>query len=436
MTRRIEIELTSHADEVWTWRAAGAKLPKGSLPADAVPSGASVGDVLRAEVESGIDGLEIVGLVPKEQKADAAVDNRIEVIRTPQRESSVSVIYAPGARRRRDDGDRPPRRDGPGRRDGGRAPRRDGAERPDGPRRAERARRPEGAGRVGGEHREREGAGRRRGPDGAEGGGPARQRERERKPAVSTTHRNALLDTLGPEQLPVAEQLLRGGIPAVRKAIAEHQGAPGNAEAILGIAEELLPAVNLAVWKDRATAAQAEGSDLRLRDLRAVVAASRTVTLDEPGRALAKSLQELQERRVAAVRTEWVGRITNAIEQHRVVDALRVAQRPPDPSTRLPADLAVTLAEAVSAAMTADLDTAEWRQLLETVLDSPVRRTVRPAGIPPTPEAREAARRAAGLVPALAKLLGLKIPPPPPPRPMARRVTLTPMGGAGSAAAL
>ena len=52
----------------------------------------------------------------------------------------------------------------------------------------------------------------------------------------------------------------------------------------MAIAEQLLPLVNLASWKDRATTAQPAGKELRLRELRAVVAASRTVTLDDEGR--------------------------------------------------------------------------------------------------------------------------------------------------------
>ena len=47
------------------------------------------------------------------------------------------------------------------------------------------------------------------------------------------------------------------------------------------MADELLPVVRLADWKDRASVAQTTGKDYRLRELRAVVAASRTVNLDE-----------------------------------------------------------------------------------------------------------------------------------------------------------
>ena len=93
------------------------------------------------------------------------------------------------------------------------------------------------------------------------------------------------------------------------------------------------------------------------------------------------------------------------------------------------------MAAAAGAAMTAELEPAEWLALLEAVLESPVRRTVKPVGIPPAPETQEAARRAAGLVPELAKLLGLRIPPPPP-RPARPDPPVTAAGGGGPAAGL
>ena len=66
--------------------------------------------------------------------------------------------------------------------------------------------------------------------------------------------------------------------------------------------------------------------------------------------------------------------------------------------------------------MTAELPPEEWLQLLDAVVASPVRRTVKPVGIPNDEVAQQAARHASGSVPALAKLLGLRIPPPPPRR--------------------
>ena len=68
--------------------------------------------------------------------------------------------------------------------------------------------------------------------------------------------------------------------------------------------------------------------------------------------------------------------------------------------------------------MSADTSPEEWKALLEVVVECPVRRTVKPAGLPAG--ADEAllveARKAAGYVPELARLLGIPIPPPPGPR--------------------
>ena len=48
VARRLEIELTSdRADGKWTWRAAGAKQPKGILDGALLPEGVGVGDVVR-----------------------------------------------------------------------------------------------------------------------------------------------------------------------------------------------------------------------------------------------------------------------------------------------------------------------------------------------------------------------------------------------------
>ncbi len=113
-----------------------------------------------------------------------------------------------------------------------------------------------------------------------------------------------------------------------------------------------------------------------------------------------------------------------------------MSARPPEVATRCPAELAVRLAQAASAAMTAETAAEEWLALLAAVLESPVRRTVKPVGIPDSVEAKAAARKAAGSVPELAKLIGLPIPPPPPRRPPPPpRRALSPVSGGGSAAA-
>ena len=422
MAHRIEIELTSRTDETtWTWRAAGAKQPRGTVDASLVPDGTAAGAVLRAEVESTLDGTTVVALLPPKGKTAPRKIETIEVVGVPTSGPDVNVVLASKSKGRRRD-ERPG-----GGRDGGRGPsdrrpRTDSAER--GPRR-------EGAGRTGSgdgpssdKRRERPAR-----PGGHEGG----HREGPRRPAQSTTYRNAALATLKPEQLPVAEQLLRGGIPAVRQAI-EEQNARARAESrtevtpgpLVTLAEQLLPIVNLAAWKDRASMARTEGKDVPLRELRSIVASASTVTLDEEGREFSTALRAALDVRVTALRDGWVERITIALDEGRVADALRVSNRPPEPATRLSSELAVRLADSASHAMSSDSTPADWLAVLEVVIDSPVRRNVKPAGIPTGADEAllVAANKASGYVPELAKLLGLPIPPPPGPRrPVPARTT-------------
>ena len=77
----------------------------------------------------------------------------------------------------------------------------------------------------------------------------------------------------------MAEQLLRGGIPAVRRPSTSRTPAPAPKGAprcrptpLLTMAEELLPRMTLAAWKDRAVAARNAGKDAPLREVRSVVA--------------------------------------------------------------------------------------------------------------------------------------------------------------------
>jgi hypothetical protein len=422
MGHRIEVELTSQSDEsTWTWRAAGAKLPRGTVDAGLVPAGTKVGTVLRAEVESTLDGTTVTALLAPKGKAEPKPVERIEILGTPQKGPDVNVVLAGKGKRRRDDaGDR----DG-SRRPSGRGPRTEGgAPRGDGRGRDGAAGR-DGGGRSG------SGAGgggpRRSGParPGGREGGRERSERGDRRPAVSTVYRNAVLAELRPEQLPVAEQLIRGGIPSVRQAIqdqnarARADGRPEVTEApLMAMAEELRPVINLATWKDRASVARSAGKDTPLRELRSIVASASTVTLDPEGSEMLSSLRTSLTERVTALRERWVERITSALDEGRVADAVRASIRPPEPSARLSAELAVRLSDAAGQAMTPDTPPADWLALLEAVVECPVRRTVKPAGIPTgADEALLAeARKAAGLVPELARLLGIPIPPPPGPR--------------------
>ena len=77
MSRRIDIELTSARDDgSWTWRAAGAREPKGTVSSAMLPPGAAGGHVLRVEIEGNLDGLDVVAVVPP--KAARSGPERLE----------------------------------------------------------------------------------------------------------------------------------------------------------------------------------------------------------------------------------------------------------------------------------------------------------------------------------------------------------------------
>jgi hypothetical protein len=232
-----------------------------------------------------------------------------------------------------------------------------------------------------------------------------------------------MLESLPPEQRPIAQQLLRGGIPAVRTALffererAREEGRPEpSTEGVIAIAESLVTKVKAAEWRDRAEAAVAAGDTLATRDLRALVNGS-DVARDEASRELVVALREMLERRVEANRQAWAEEVARHLDAGQVIRALKLSSRPPDPGARFSAELAVRLRDAASEALSPSLTPERWLALLAVVSESPVRRTVKPQGLPPSPppELLEAARQQCGRIPALAPLLGISVPPPPGP---------------------
>ncbi len=520
---RIDIELTSsRPDGTWTWRAAGARQPKGVVAASVLHDGAKVGDVVKAEADFDLDGINVTSVAaPKAKKAAPEV---LPILGSGKEEALVT--HSPikpereGGDRGRggDRGDRGGRNDrfggggfgggrpggpggaggpgGPGGRPGGPGatrPRatpgpgagpREGARRdaggPGGPGQRERARpdRPErprgerpigdrpagdrqrgdrpagdrpagdrppreGAGRertAGGARPGRDGSGRERAARAQAGAGEARRRPPAKRLQAGRAHREAVLAALAPEQRAIAEQVLRGGLAGVRQAVEEQNvqaraaGQPEiRPEALLSLAEELLPSLRAAEWRDRAEAAAAVIDEMGLRDLRTVVAGADAAGRDEESRALATKLKEGLERRSAADRQTWMDEIATCLTEGRVVRALRVSSRAPEQGLRLPAELSAGLSSAVGEAMSPETAPDRWLALLEAVLASPVRRTIVPKGLPngADEETLKTVRQAMPKVPALGPLLGeapstRPVPPPPPRRPPAPQAPAPP----------
>jgi hypothetical protein len=208
-------------------------------------------------------------------------------------------------------------------------------------------------------------------------------------------------------------------MPQVRTALQEAnaaaaaEGRPAMpTDTVLAIAEELLSRTRLADWLDRAEAARSDAEEIALRDLRAVVTAADDVAREDAARELAAELRAVLERRATAEQEEWLADVTGSLDGGRVVRALRLSSRPPQPNESLPPELSARLVDAAGAAMTAEIASDRWATLLDAVAYSPVRRSVVPAGAPnePSDELVALATKHAARVPAAAKLFGIEAP--------------------------
>jgi hypothetical protein len=187
------------------------------------------------------------------------------------------------------------------------------------------------------------------------------------------------------------------------------------------LAEQLLPALRTAEWLDRAEAALADIDELDLRDLRSVVVAADDSARDEASRALATDLRAQLTRRVDQAHTEWLAEIGSALDEGRVVRALKLSSRPPKAGAPLPAELATRLGDAASASLTAEAGRDRWSTVLDALSFSPVHRAVKPAGVPTEPgeELLTIVRSFATRLPEVAQAFGIdpSTSPPPPRRP-------------------
>lgn len=374
MSRRIEIELTSSRDDgTWTWRAAGAREPKGELQGGLLYEGAKVGDVVRAEAEFNIDGIEVRAVLPP--RSARKEPELLEIVGSGRSDEPVTTSLV-----------------GKDHRGGGRKPR-NGA-------------------------RQRDGDGRRRGDDRAKARRPQPEpRPKPKRLRAGRANRKAVLDSLPAEQAPVAEQVLRGGIPAVRQAVerqnetARSEGRPEvKADQLMSLAEELLPRLREAEWRDRAEAAKADLEELDLRDLRSVVVAADTAARNDESRRLAEELRVALSRRVEEEHAKWLAELAGTLADGRLVRALRLSSRPPKAGAPLPADLGARLATAASEGLTSETTQDRWATVLDAVAFSPVRSQVVPVSWPaePNEELLGVLKRLAGRVPHIAERFGIE----------------------------
>ena len=418
MSRRIEIELTSkRPDGTWTWRAAGAREPRGEVVDSVVPAGSSVNDVMRADVETDLDGSRVLSITPP--KAKNVRTGLLEILPSTRAFEPVTQQLAKkgsrggddrkGPRRERKDGDKPrgERKDGDKprgeRKEGDRArgDRKEGAEgRTDRPRRQFFDAPPE-----------------------------LPQRPKAKRIRPLRVNVDAVLAELPEAHRTIAETVLNGGVPAVRAAIEEQNRIAVEAgkekvpaEGLLQIAEQLLPRLRVAEWRDKAISAESIIHDIDLRDLRSiVVTADQLVAIDEDTRALVAKMRQGLVIRQETETKNWLDDVAAATSVGRVVRALRLSSQPPKAGVPFPAPLAAQIVAATVAGLTTDAPSERWIALLEAAAFSPIHAKVLPAAVPTviSEDLTKTVTRLGPLMPQIAALFGIAVDPKArPPRPL------------------
>jgi hypothetical protein len=397
MSRRIDIELTSsRPDGTWTWRAAGAREPKGVVDGALLPTATKVGDVVKVDAEFDIDGIEILGVVSGRVKT-----TKVETLSLIGSDEPFQAVTQQLAKRDRSKPSRPRRNE--------RGDRGERNERGDRGERGERRPRPDGEGR------ERRPERPRRPRFEAPPELPTRPKPKRLK--AGSQHRKAVLAEIPENQRPIAELALQG-MQAVRqrlKSANEALAAEGKPtmpeQSVLQMAQDLLPKLRVADWLDRAEAAKRDLETLDLRDLRSVVAAANdpAIERDETCRSLATELKNGLAARSESDYQQWLADISAAVDVGRVVRALKMAGQPPKAGAIFPDELGRRLAEAAAQNLTTDAFPDRWIAVLEAAAFSPIRSTLTVAAPPTqvTPELTKTVERLAGLLPRVAAIFGV-----------------------------
>lgn len=422
VARRLEIELTSNRDDgKWTWRAAGAKQPKGILEGSLLPKGSSVGDVLKVEADASLEGLEITTILK-----DRAPRSEVETLQLLGSGDQTELVTSQLVGQDRSASSKAKRKFG---RDKERRSKRDskrrtktGDNKGDGTTTKKSSGKERNKKRNTRERRERVAA-------------PLVPRAPRLQP--KSKYRRAALAEMPDIQHELAEEVLKGGIPGVRETVermnqmAKADGIPKvKTELLVALAEKMLPKLKAAEWRDRAEAAIAGIETLDLRDIRSVVVAADSGARDEETRELAEKLRAGLTTRVENEHRLWLNEIAQQLADGRTVRALNLSSRPPKAGSPLPPDIAERLATSAGASLSSDVAQDRWAVVLEAIAFSPVRSQVTPQGCPndPNEELLATVRKLASKVPEIAALFGIESPavnknttgkprltPPPPP---------------------
>ena len=381
---KIDVEITSQRDDGdWTWRAVGAREPKGTIDASLLPTNSVVGSQFLVETEYFLDGIVITKVFDKKQESGKS--ETLEILGSGKKTDLVTTQLAKGKKRK-----------------------------------GTSKRSPSSSTSRINEREKKKSSPEKEQPSNKAIRKPRKQTKRvpdaqfpkSKRLKAKRHHRNETIKNLPDDMKRIAEILLQKGLPGLRESIslqneiAKKAGEPEIPEEILlKVAEQIYPNLRTAEWLDRADGALRGMDSVDLRDIRSVIVASENVQKNNEVRSLSEKLKEGFNKRVETDQQNWLKEVISTLKEGRVVRALRLSSRPPKAGFPLPEDLLTSLTEATNAALAADATQSRWGTVAEAAAFSPIHDRVVPEGVPKNPneELLKIIRRIASKAPSIAE---------------------------------
>ncbi len=359
---KIDVEITSQREDGdWTWRAVGAREPKGTVEASLLPDDLSIGTQFSVETEHFLDGLVVTKVFNK--KPEPEKGETLEILGSGKHADLVTTQLA-----KRKKGKKSSKHS------------------------------PSSNSRTSERNKNKKRFVKRDTPPSAAKTRKTQNKKTDHKFPKSKRlkakrrHRNEAINNLPDEMKRIAEILVQKGMPGLRDSInaqnevAKKAGAPEiPEELLLKLAEQVYPDLRTAEWLDRADGALRGIETVDLRDIRSVIVASDNVQKNDEVRLLAEKLKEGFNTRVDTDQKNWLKEVISTLKEGRVVRALRLSSRPPKAGFPLPEDLLNSLTEATNNALSADVPQSRWGTIAEAAAFSPVHDRVVPIGVPENP---------------------------------------------------
>ena len=341
MSSRIEIEITSEIDDQqYTWRALGAREPKGTIKKSLLPAKIKIGDEFRVEADFLIDGIEILRVLPKRDERKG--QETIEILGSRNENYGVTTQLVKKKRNKKNSRSRKNQKQNTQKTSKDQRPKRDAAKKPR----------------------------------------QSRSPQRGKRLKAKRSHRNSVIDNLPDLHKPLAREVLSRGIPNLRKTLNNMELPQGFDVEILQYAEKINKQLKTAEWRDRADAVLKSAKDIDLRDFRSVVAAGGQWAKSDELSSIQSQLETSLRERIDFEHQQWLSEIKKAIEDGKSVRALNLSSHPPKPGTPLPENLMGPLVDLANNSLDSDTASHRWSVVVQAVAFSPVRLKVVPKGIP------------------------------------------------------